>query len=237
MPYQVVKRVGKRAYRYEVTSFRDPKSGKSKGVWKYLGRCERVEASAPTAVPPTRERLLDAFIELLRETSYAELTIERIAKRAGVTKATLYRHFRDKRAMLFALVGRMKERLRPTAVLVASDDPARERERIKSFIRNVATMPAIRDGVARAMLEMQFKDESIRAFWQRFMGERESIWSSYIAGLNEFGVGYGDDPAMLASVLSIIGEGVRQLMALRRTPLSDAEIDLLGDVIGRVLVR
>jgi AcrR family transcriptional regulator len=236
MPYQVVKRVGKRAYRYEVTSFRDPATGKSKGTWRYLGRWDAAPAP-PRRRDVTRERLLDAFVALLAEASYAQTTVTKIARRASVTKATFYRYFRDKRMLLFALVERTKERLNPTAVLQASGDRECERERIKNFLRAVANDPAIRDGIARAVMEMQFKDRAIQLFWQKFMRQREAIWSAYIAGLNEHGVGHGDDPAMMASVMTIIGEGVRHCIALGRVKLSDPEIELLGEVVARVLIR
>jgi AcrR family transcriptional regulator len=237
MAYQVIKRVGKRAYRYEVTSFRDPASGKSKGHWIYRGRyLEPVDVRVQTPTP-TRERLLDALAHLLAETSYAETTVGAIARCAGVTNATFYRHFHDKRSLLFALVEQTRDQLYPAAALRAGGDAQTERARLKAFIRRVVTHAAIRDGVARALYEMQFKDRVIDAFWRRFNVERARIFREYVAHLNAYRIGYGDDAQTMAAVLTMLAEGVRQAVALRREGLSEAEIELLGEILGRILIK
>ncbi|HSL58244.1 MAG TPA: TetR/AcrR family transcriptional regulator [Acidimicrobiales bacterium] len=48
----------------------------------------------------TRRRLRDAAIELVVERGYQAVTVEEIAERAGVTRATFYRHHRDKDRLL-----------------------------------------------------------------------------------------------------------------------------------------
>ncbi|EOD65755.1 TetR/AcrR family transcriptional regulator [Amycolatopsis vancoresmycina] len=52
--------------------------------------------------PNTRERLLDAALELFGERGYDSVTVAEIAERAGLTKRTFFRHFTDKREVLFA---------------------------------------------------------------------------------------------------------------------------------------
>lgn len=44
----------------------------------------------------TRQLLLDAFLGLLREKSFEEITVQDIAARATVNRATFYAHFPDK---------------------------------------------------------------------------------------------------------------------------------------------
>ncbi len=52
--------------------------------------------------PGARERLVVAAVDLFSEQRYDATTVEQIAKRAGVTKSTLFRHFPDKRELLSA---------------------------------------------------------------------------------------------------------------------------------------
>jgi len=52
--------------------------------------------------PGARERLVVAAVELFSEQGYDATTVEQIAKRAGVTKSTFFRHFPDKRELLSA---------------------------------------------------------------------------------------------------------------------------------------
>lgn len=48
-----------------------------------------------------RARLLDAALELYEERGYDQTTTAQIAERAGVTERTYFRHFADKREVMF----------------------------------------------------------------------------------------------------------------------------------------
>src|SRR5271167_1238546 len=52
--------------------------------------------------PDARERLETAALELFVENGYEETTVAQIADRAGLNRATFFRHFTDKREVLFA---------------------------------------------------------------------------------------------------------------------------------------
>ena len=52
----------------------------------------------------TRGRLLEATRRVVREVGYPHATTRAIAQEAGVTEATIYRHFPDKRALFMAAV-------------------------------------------------------------------------------------------------------------------------------------
>src|SRR6202012_6272410 len=52
--------------------------------------------------PGARERLVHAAVDLFTEQGYDATTVTEIAERAGVTKMTFFRHFADKREVLFA---------------------------------------------------------------------------------------------------------------------------------------
>jgi AcrR family transcriptional regulator len=51
--------------------------------------------------PNARERLENAALELFVENGYEETTVAQIADRAGMNRATFFRHFADKREVLF----------------------------------------------------------------------------------------------------------------------------------------
>ena len=51
--------------------------------------------------PNARERLEDAALDLFVENGYEDTTVAQIADRAGLNRATFFRHFADKREILF----------------------------------------------------------------------------------------------------------------------------------------
>jgi AcrR family transcriptional regulator len=51
--------------------------------------------------PNARERLANAALDLFVENGYEETTVTHIADRAGMNRATFFRHFADKREVLF----------------------------------------------------------------------------------------------------------------------------------------
>ncbi len=53
----------------------------------------------------TRERLIDAAEQLIRERGIGAVTTKAVARAAGLAEATLYRHFPDKTALLLAVFG------------------------------------------------------------------------------------------------------------------------------------
>jgi AcrR family transcriptional regulator len=74
---------------------------------------------APRNKDDVRGRLQVAALELYRERGYDRTTTAEIAARAGVTERTFFRHFADKREILFE----EDPRLRPTLTAAVAEAP------------------------------------------------------------------------------------------------------------------
>jgi AcrR family transcriptional regulator len=61
--------------------------------------------------PDARGRLERAALELYLERGFEQTTVVEIAKRAGLTERTFFRHFADKREVLFWGAGELRESL------------------------------------------------------------------------------------------------------------------------------
>jgi AcrR family transcriptional regulator len=70
--------------------------------------------------PNAAERLREAALDLFEERGYEQTTVAEIAARAGLTERTFFRHFADKREVLF----RGSEALRDTLVAAVDEAPA-----------------------------------------------------------------------------------------------------------------
>ncbi len=65
----------------------------------------------PRSGEQARQRLQQAAVELFHERGYDQTTTAEIAARAGVTERTFFRHFPDKREVLFDGQSKLKELL------------------------------------------------------------------------------------------------------------------------------
>ena len=102
--------------------------------------------------PDARGRLEKAAMELYVERGFDETTVAEIAKRAGLTERTFFRHFADKREVLFAGAAMLQDlfvecgggRPRRTAARRRSDDRGRGRRRAHTGTPGLCP-PALRD--------------------------------------------------------------------------------------------
>src|ERR1051325_2633 len=83
------------------------------------------------------DRLLDAALEILNERTFADTTMEQIARRAGASTKTLYSRYADKAAVVEAVVHRIVERSLAAQAAASPLDPAQIDPR--SFIIGLGT--------------------------------------------------------------------------------------------------
>jgi len=72
--------------------------------------------------PDARGRLEQAALALYGERGFEQTTVAEIAKRAGLTERTFFRHFADKREVLFAGAGELQDLL--VSTLASTPDSA-----------------------------------------------------------------------------------------------------------------
>jgi AcrR family transcriptional regulator len=72
--------------------------------------------------PDAQGRLARAALELYGERGFEQTTVAEIAERAGVTERTFFRHFADKREILFAGADALQERV--VGAVVEADESA-----------------------------------------------------------------------------------------------------------------
>ncbi|MBS2962262.1 TetR/AcrR family transcriptional regulator [Actinocrinis puniceicyclus] len=102
--------------------------------------------------PRTHQAILDATVQLLGEVGYQDLSIERVASRAGVGKATIYRWWNSKSALVIEAM----ERGLPVELPEHTGDPRTDlRAAIQSAVQTYAvgqvgsTVPALAAEVSR----------------------------------------------------------------------------------------
>ena len=136
------------------------------------------EDDRPRAVTsPKREAVQSAVLaateELLAEgASFADLNIERIATRAGISRTAFYFYFRDKRELLFRLTEDVATELFEQADVWFSGQ-GEPRQEIREALTSVAALYLARAALLRVIVEVATYEEDVAVFWrgllQRFV--------------------------------------------------------------------
>lgn len=117
----------------------------------------------------TREKLLDAAMYCYRENGVSGTGMEDVAQRAGVGRATLYRHFSNHEALLSEVMAHNLEQLQ--AVMITSLKGCKQAEEF--FVEAVIVI--IRECRERGLNTLLFGDESSSSIINRISFEDPTI--------------------------------------------------------------
>ncbi len=94
-----------------------------------------------------RTRLFDAAVRVFSQVGYADASAEAISREAGMSKATFYEHFANKKACLLEIMddaSRIALEELVKSARTAGDDPLeRHRAGLRAFLRLVAERPEV----------------------------------------------------------------------------------------------
>jgi len=113
--------------------------------------------------PDARGRLMQAAFELYGERGFEQTTVAEIAARAGLTERTFFRHFTDKREVLFAGAGELQQRLVTTvanapAGIAPIEAAAAGIQAAGAFIQEGGVLPRQRQAIIAASVELQERE-------------------------------------------------------------------------------
>ena len=149
--------------------------------------------------PDARGRMLTAALDLFAEKGYDRTTAGDIAARAGVTERTFFRHFADKREVLFANPNSLDEVVVKT--IAAADEQATPLEMVLDGVRQAAV------GLAGARTREQAAQrsrivEATPALQERELLKMAAMTAAAQAALAERGVG---EPTAAMAAYSGVG--------------------------------
>jgi AcrR family transcriptional regulator len=102
----------------------------------------------------TIRKVLDAAVELLRESSYSDLTMRSVAARAGVAPATAYTYFSSKNALIAEVYLRLVQ-----AVPLFTDVNQSTQQRVTAQLRELTLLVADEPELAAAATTALMGDE------------------------------------------------------------------------------
>lgn len=184
----------------------------------------------------SRRLVREAALRELAESGYGAFTIDAVARRSGVARSTIYRHWPDKVALIADAFESLNVQPQPPAGPTGSapaDAGVSARERVHQLLVHLAEV--FRDSIFTAcipaLIDGAERDPQIRAFFHRFSQRRRRALTRAIRA----GVASGEfpahvDPDLAATALS--GAIVyRRVMTADR--LAPSRVDeLITSVLG-----
>jgi AcrR family transcriptional regulator len=185
---------------------------------------KRARAAAEQA---TRMRIIEAAIELHGTVGPARTTVSGVAERAGVRRATVYRHFPDERTLFLGCSGTWRERnpvpdpatwadiADPAARLEAALDALygwyeRTEPMLTTLLRDIDAMPIIAEMQAGRLAYLAAVEDGLAAGWgargkaAKRLRATIGLALDFLAWrtLHERGLARGDAIAVMASAVS-----------------------------------
>jgi AcrR family transcriptional regulator len=156
--------------------------------WKHMSRWK----------PDARGRLEQAAYELFLDPGYEQITVADIAKRAGLTERTFFRHYADKREVLFSGSALLQDEL----VRVAAALPPAV-STIEAVRLAVEALSALMHGRRAFSRERQRIVAAHADLQERELIKRATLTAALAAALQERGV-----PEPTASLAADMGIGI-----------------------------
>jgi AcrR family transcriptional regulator len=190
-----------------------------------------MQSRSRSAEPATEKRrateadVLRATAALLAEgASYANLGVERIATRAGISRTAFYFYFADKRDLLMRLASEAAEQLYREADTWWSgsgDGPAQ----IAEALGKIAALYRAHGPLVCAIVEVSTYDAEVGAVWRGLVGRFVTASAERIEAEQAAGRAYrGLDPAATAFALVWMTERSFHQMLVQEDPLPTDEL-------------
>ncbi len=116
-----------------------------------------------------RESVRDAMLELIEQAPYNDLTVDEIARAAGLSRSAFYFYFRDKQDLLVAAAATLTDDLYSEAERwwLGEGEP---RERVRAAVGGVVAIMDRHAGLFRVATEVSTYDQAVGSFWRAVIG-------------------------------------------------------------------
>jgi len=125
--------------------------------------------------------VLSAALELAEQTSYRDLTIDEIARAAGISRSAFYLHFRDKHDLLLSAIEEVAGELEELSGRWWSGEGA-PAQRIRVAVEGLVSAYGEHAGVLRVATEVASYDDEVRQVWMEVVGRFIRATSEHLTG-------------------------------------------------------
>ena len=181
-------------------------------------------AAAVGTAGDTRQRLIDAAVDLCTRHTFAGTSLQMIADELGFTKAAIYHHFRTREQLLDAVVGPILEQLRE--IITAAEAQRTAAARAECLINGFARL-AVDNRVVAVLATDPSVAEMLRARqeWDQLIQRQMSL----LTAVNPGPSGRVKAAVALAGIAGASGPG---FVSIDRDELREQLVDAGRRVLG-----
>jgi AcrR family transcriptional regulator len=155
----------------------------------------------------TAEHVINTLEQLLIDgESFTSLSIDHLAKKAGIARATFYLHFRNKGELVGLLMKRVGKEMRIAARDSMADLDQFGRADFLKFMEHAIEVQYRHRAAIRAVIETSFYDPAVAKIYQSFMSQMIGDTRHFIVRLQAAGQAHPDAGPELAEVLTWAAE-------------------------------
>jgi AcrR family transcriptional regulator len=185
-----------------------------------------------------RDRVLDSAERLMGRLGYQKMTMDDIAREAGIGRRTIYLHFPSKEETALATIDRIVDRLKSRlGELAASDLPWDERLRRMLLVRVLFRFDSVRDyyhGIDEIFRSLRPAYMARRA---RYFAEEAAIFAAVLSGGRAAGAFDFDEPDTTAATLLLSTNSLLPSSLSTRELGERAEVEARAARIADLLLR
>jgi TetR/AcrR family transcriptional regulator, regulator of autoinduction and epiphytic fitness len=192
---------------------------------------ETAEAEVDPRVERSRRVVREAALHELAETGYGGFTIDAVARRSGVARSTIYRHWPDKVALIADAFDSLNVQPRPAPG--PDGEHVTARERVRGLLVHLAEVfqDSIFEACVPALIDAAERDPQLRAFSHEYSGRRRQALTDAIrAGVSSGELPSHVDPELASTALAGAIMYHRLMTADRFDP--SRVDDLIDSVLG-----
>lgn len=137
-------------------------------------------------VEDTRERVVDAATALFGESGFHRVTLEDVAKRAGVARATVYYQFESKFGLLDAVIAAIVERVGLRRAQRAREHPDAALG-VRLYLKEVVAFWSKQDALLRNIYGLAAVDPEAARLVEQYEGRRKDVIAWLVKRLDDQG--------------------------------------------------
>ncbi|MFH1269388.1 MAG: TetR/AcrR family transcriptional regulator, partial [Planctomycetota bacterium] len=183
----------------------------------------------PKVAPHMRDTLARCALDLFAERGINNVTLDEVAAKAGVTKGSLYWHFKSRKEVILAAAAVYYHEWQQMAhdQIASTTDPL---EQIRRVWRNSLSMCLFnrgRRGFSTEMFALGLHDAEIRASWSQFYDTVHALFAGLVLAACNAGRLYVEDPRRTADWMLASFEGIKHRASFQPQMCTPSERDTL----------